>query len=231
MTWLKEHTGNNKRKKIKRNECPNQLEDKEQACLRKTNRAIFKANNACLGGAKQNMLGSNQATLGEETTKFRQAKILEDDLSEQQWAKMNEEIKECKRMAWPVQPPPRKRKVERLQMTKIGAEPGRSRTRTSRLNELQSVPEGGHVLWQLSTHVADGNGKQVRDTTSADANVFPLVKERQNSDGTTKTKIRPNRNPGGRKEKGTKKEGNTIMMTIVIMITKLIVIMITIANL
>ena len=37
----------------KRNQCPNQLEDKEQAYLRRVNRAIFKANNGCLRAAKQ----------------------------------------------------------------------------------------------------------------------------------------------------------------------------------
>ena len=42
----------------KKNTNSNQLEDKEQAYLRKVNRAIFKANNGCLRAAKQIMLGS-----------------------------------------------------------------------------------------------------------------------------------------------------------------------------
>ena len=40
----------------------NQLEHKDQAYLRKVNRAIFKANNGCLRAAKQIMLGSKQAS-------------------------------------------------------------------------------------------------------------------------------------------------------------------------
>ena len=43
----------------KKNKCPNQLEDKEQAYLRKVNRAIFKANNGCLRAAKQILLGGS----------------------------------------------------------------------------------------------------------------------------------------------------------------------------
>ena len=43
----------------RKNTNSNQLEDKEQAYLRKVNRAMFKANNGCLRAAKQNMLGEH----------------------------------------------------------------------------------------------------------------------------------------------------------------------------
>ena len=39
----------------------NQLEDEEQAHLRRVNRTIFKANNGCLRAAKQIMLVSTQS--------------------------------------------------------------------------------------------------------------------------------------------------------------------------
>ena len=41
----------------KKTRTPNQLEDKEQASLRKVNRAILKANNGCLRAAK--LIASN----------------------------------------------------------------------------------------------------------------------------------------------------------------------------
>ena len=85
--------------KERKNANSNQLEDKEQAYLRKANRAIFKANNGCLRAAKQIMMGSTQATPGEETTKMIQAKLPRDDWPEEEWKKMNEEIEECKKMA------------------------------------------------------------------------------------------------------------------------------------
>ena len=72
------------------------------------------------------------------------------------------------------------------------------RSRTRKVEDENLAPEGtafcsrgGHVLWQLGTHVVDGKGKQLRDTTSAGANIVPLLEERQNPDGTTKTKTRP----------------------------------------
>ena len=45
------------------------------------------------------MLGSTQAAPGEETTKMIQAKLVKDDLPEEEWTRTNEEIEECKRMA------------------------------------------------------------------------------------------------------------------------------------
>ena len=92
----------------KKNERPNHVED-DQAYLRKVNRAIFKANSGHLRAAKQIVLGSKQATPGEETTRMIKAKIPEDDLSERQWARMNEEIEECRRLAWIVQHPSKKK--------------------------------------------------------------------------------------------------------------------------
>ena len=92
----------------------NRLEEKEQAHLRKVNRAIYKANNGCLRAAKQIMLGCKQATPGEETTKMIQAKLPRDDLPEEEWTKMNEEIEERKRLAWKIKPLSRRRVLARL---------------------------------------------------------------------------------------------------------------------
>ena len=60
------------------------LEIKEQAYLRRVNRAIFKANNGCLRPAKQIMMGSKQATPGEETTTVIQARLPRDDMLEEE---------------------------------------------------------------------------------------------------------------------------------------------------
>ena len=130
----------------KKNKCPNQLEDKEQAYLRKVNRAIFKANNGCLRAAKQILMGGAQATPCDETTKMIQAKLPEDDLPEEEWKKMNDEIEECRRLAWKIKPLSRRRVLARLEVTKNGAEPGRSRTRNSHLKALQYIPEGINAL-------------------------------------------------------------------------------------
>ena len=104
----------------------------------KVNKTTFKANNGCLRAAKQIMMGSKQATPGEETTKMIQAKLPRDELPEEEWKKMNDEIEECKRLAWKIKPLSRRRVLARLD----GAEPGRSRTRNSHLKALQYVPEG-----------------------------------------------------------------------------------------
>ena len=74
---------NQKEDEEKKNTCPNQLEDKEQAYLRNVYRAIFKPKNGCLRAAKQILLGGTQATPGAETTKMIQAKLQKDDLPEE----------------------------------------------------------------------------------------------------------------------------------------------------
>ena len=71
----------------KKNKCPNQLEDKEKAYLRKVNRTIF--NNGCLKAAKQILMGGTQASPCDEITKMIQAKLPKDDLLEEEWKKMN----------------------------------------------------------------------------------------------------------------------------------------------
>ena len=125
----------------KKNMCPNQLEDKEQAYLRKVNRAIFRANNGCLRAAKQILMGGSQALPCEETTKMVQGKLPKDDLTEERWKKMSEEIAECKKLSWKVQPLCKRRLVARLEMTKNGAEPGRSRTRNSTSKPYNMFPK------------------------------------------------------------------------------------------
>ena len=126
----------------KKNMCPNQLEDKDQAYLRKVNRSDFKVNNGCLRAAKQILMGGSQAPPCEETTKLVLGRLPKDDLTEERWKKMSEEIAECKKLSWKVQPLSKRRVVARLEMTKNGAEPCRSRTRNSHFKALQQVPEG-----------------------------------------------------------------------------------------
>ena len=108
----------------KKNKCPNQLEDKEQAYLRKVNRAMFKANNGCLRAAKQILMGGAQATPCDETTKMIQAKLPEDDLPEEEWKRMNDEIEECRRLAWMIQTT-----LQEKSSGKTGNDEERSRTR------------------------------------------------------------------------------------------------------
>ena len=71
-----------------------------------------------------------------------QAKLQRDDLPEEEWKKMNDEIEECKRLAWKIKPLSRRKVLARLEMINNGAEPGRLRTRNSHLKALQYVPEG-----------------------------------------------------------------------------------------
>ena len=50
------------------------------------------------------MLGSKQATPSEDTTKMIQAKLPRDNLPEEEWKNMNDEIEVCKRLAWKIKP-------------------------------------------------------------------------------------------------------------------------------
>ena len=171
--------------------CPNQLEDKEQAYLRKVNRAIFKANNGCLRAAKQILMGGTQAPPCDETTKMIQGKLPKDDLTEEKWKRMNEEIAECKKLSWKVQPLSKRRVVARLEMTKNGAEPGRSRTRNSHLKALQLVPEGINALMNWAQMWMMGLANPTESQLWLRANIVPLTKEIENPDGSKKTKVRP----------------------------------------
>ena len=175
----------------KKNMCPNQLEDKDQAYLRKVNRAIFKANNGCLRAAKQILMGGSQAPPCEETTKMVQGKLPKDDLTEERWKKMSGEIAECKMLSWKVQPLSKRRVVARLEMTKNGAEPGRSRTRNSHLKALQHVPEGITALMNWAQMWMMGLPNPTESQLWLRANIVPLMKEVENPDGSKKTKIRP----------------------------------------
>ena len=175
----------------KKNICSNQLEDKEQAYLRKVNRAIFKANNGCRRAAKQILMGGTQAPPSDETTEMIQAKLLKDDLTEEKWKKMNEEISECKKLSWKVQPLSKRRVLARLEKTKNGAEPGRSRTRNSHLKALQYVPEGVNALMNWAQMWMMGLANPTESQFWLRANIVPLTKEIENPDGTKKTKLRP----------------------------------------
>ena len=175
----------------KKNKCPNQLEDKEQAYLRKVNRAIFKANNGCLRAAKQILMGGTQAPPCDETTRMNQGKLPRDDLTEEKWRRMNEEIVECRKLSWMVQPLSKRRVVARLEMTKNGAEPGRSKTRNTHLKALQLVPEGINALMNWAQMWMMGLANPTESQLWLRANIVPLTKEVENPDGSKKVKIRP----------------------------------------
>ena len=83
----------------------NQLEDKEQAYLRKVKQSNLQSKQRMPESGETDHVGkqaSKQATPREETTKLIQAKLPRDDLPEEEWTKMNEEIEECKRLAWKI---------------------------------------------------------------------------------------------------------------------------------
>ena len=171
----------------RRNANSNQLEDKDQAYLRRVNRAIFKANNRCLRAAKQIMLGSTQAAPGDETTKMILAKLPKDDLPEEEWARMNKQLE----MAWKVKQLFRRRVLARLEMAKNGAEPGRSRTRNSHLKALQYVPEelNAFVNWAQTWMMGLANKTEAQLWLRV--NIVPLTREVDNLDGSKRTKLRP----------------------------------------
>ena len=64
------------------------------------------------------MLRSKQAIPGEETTNMTQAKLPRDDMLEEEWARVNEDIEEWKKLAWKVQLLSRRRILARLEIDK-----------------------------------------------------------------------------------------------------------------
>ena len=140
------------------------------------NRAIFKANNGCLRAAKQILMGGTQAPPCDETTKMIQGKLPKDDLTEEKWMKMNEEIAECKKLSWKVQPLSKRRVVARLEMTKNGAEPGGSRTRNSYLKALQYIPEGVNAFMNWAKMWMMGLANPTESQLWLRANIVPTLK-------------------------------------------------------
>ena len=60
----------------------------------------------------------------------------EKDLDETRWKEMHEECDRCMKGAGRVRPPSQRKIVQKLKMTKNGAELGRSRARNSQLEAL-----------------------------------------------------------------------------------------------
>ena len=91
-------------------------------------------------------------------------------------------------MSGKIQPLSRRRVVTRLEMTKNGAEPGRSRTRNSHLKALQYIPEGINALvnWAQMWMMVLANPTESQLWLRA--NIVPLTREVDNPDGTKKTK-------------------------------------------
>ena len=105
---------------------------------------------------------------------------------------MNDEIEECKRLAWKIKPLSRRRVLARLEMTKNGAEPGRSRTRNSHLKALQYELEGlsSFVNWAQMWMMGLAN-KDEDTTVGACQNCSAGEREVDNPDGSKRTKLRP----------------------------------------
>ena len=84
-----------------------------------------------------------------------------------------------------------RRVLARLEMTKNGAEPGRSRTRNSHLKALQYVPEGltSFVNWAQMWVMGLANKDETRLWLRA--NIVPLTREVDDPDGSKRTKLRP----------------------------------------
>ena len=163
----------------------NQLEDKEQAHLRTVNRAIFKANNGCLRAAKQIMMGSKQATPCEGTKNAIQAKLAPED----EWTRMNEEIEECKKLAWKVQPQSKRTILMRLETAKNGAEPGWARTRNSHLKALKYILEGLSFFMNWAQMWTMEKAFRAEAQIWLRANIVPLTREVGNPDGSKKTRL------------------------------------------
>ena len=76
-----------------------ELEDKEHAYLMRSEQSKLQSKEWMPESCETIVMGSKQATPGEETTKMTQAKLQSGDMLEEEWARMNEEIEECKKMA------------------------------------------------------------------------------------------------------------------------------------
>ena len=152
------------------------------------------------GREGETMLGSKQAIPGEETTRMIQATFPKDDLPEEEWARMIEEIEECKKMAWKIKPLPRREVLARLEMTKNGAEQGRSRARNSHLKALQCVPEGlsSFVNWAQMWMVGLANKDETRLWLRV--NIIPLIREVDKSGRDKENKITTDCTPGNSPE-------------------------------
>ena len=84
-----------------------------------------------------------------------------------------------------------KKILTRLEMTENVGEPGRSRTRNSRLKALQAVLEGIGALseWTLAWTKRLPSESEAKLWLKAD--IVPLVEETTNEDGSSKVKLRP----------------------------------------
>ena len=65
-----------------------QLEEQDQAYLKMVIRTLHTANNGCLRGAKQILVGSAQANPSHAPTRQIQNKLSADDLDENSWSEM-----------------------------------------------------------------------------------------------------------------------------------------------
>ena len=85
---------------------------------------------------------------------------------------MRKERNACRGEAWRARSTRKRKILTRLDMTKNGSEPRRSRTRNSYLKALQTIPEGIDAFSEWTLAWAQGR------------------KEKMNEDGTSKEKLR-----------------------------------------
>ena len=90
--------------------------------------------------------------------------------------------------------------LARLEMTKNGAEPGRSRTRNSHLKALQHAPEGlsSFVNWAQMWMMGLANKAETR--LWLQANIVPLTREVGKSGRIKENKTTTDRTPGNSPE-------------------------------
>ena len=101
-----------------------------------------------------------------------QAKLSRDDLLEEEWAIMNEEIEECKKKGLEDQTALQEKSAGETGDDKKCAEPGRSRTRSSHL-KAAICARRTELFRELGPHVGGGLGKQSSDTTVAESQHCP----------------------------------------------------------
>ena len=85
----------------------------------------------------------------------------------------------------------KKKILTRLDMTKNGAAPGRSRKRFFHLKTLQTIPEGIDAFAEGTLAWIQGLANESEAELCLKADIVPLVNETMNEDGTTNVKLIP----------------------------------------
>ena len=97
----------------------------------------------------------------------------------------------CSGEEWSVRSPTKRQILTRLDVTKKGAEPGRSRTRKSQVKTLQTIPKGIDPFAEWTLAWTNWQPYESEAEIWFKPDTVLLVKETMNEDGTTKIKLRP----------------------------------------